>query len=130
MKRVSAPEDEVARVSRPELRIVDPETAARARSNLETIYRLYGFKAGQKKRGPKVHYSQAYPSDILLKLLSCGTCGSVLYQNGSGTRQYRQCKRYGSGPGDCHAKTRVPADGSPPKITRWRCQEATRLMAV
>lgn len=121
-KRVAAPEDEVVRVKRPDLRIVDAETASRAQEKLEIIYRLYRFKEGQKKRGPKVHYSEIYPTDILFKLLFCGACGSVLYQNGSGSRIYRQCKHYGNAPDDCHAKTRVPADEARTVLTEFAAE--------
>jgi len=48
------PDDQVTRVARPELRIVDDETADRAMEQVARIDAIFGFKDGQKKRGPKI----------------------------------------------------------------------------
>ena len=121
-KQVPAPPDEVAHVSRPELRIIDPETWARAQAQVAYIDGIYGFKEGQKTRGLKVHFSHVYPRNILFKLLRCGECSGEMHQNMSREREYRQCKNTGKGPDDCRAKTRVPADEARRVLTEFAAE--------
>jgi site-specific DNA recombinase len=106
-KQVPAPAEEVARMSRPELRIIDQDLWDRAQAQVARIDAVFGFKEGQKRRGCKVHFTQAYPRNILFKLLRCGACSAEMHQNMSRELEYRQCKNAGPGPDDCQAKTRA-----------------------
>ena len=80
---------------------------------------IFAFKDGQNKREPRSHYSRAYPTDVLFKLLRCGACGSVLLYSDSRGLIYRQCKNAGSGPEDCQARTRVPAEATKRVLTEF-----------
>jgi DNA invertase Pin-like site-specific DNA recombinase len=118
-KQVPAPSDEVARVSRPDLRIIDQDLWERAQARVARIDAVFGFKDGQKRRGCKVHFTQVYPRNILFKLLRCGACGAEMHQNMSRAVEYRQCKNAGLGPDDCRAKTRVPAEAAKKVLTEF-----------
>jgi DNA invertase Pin-like site-specific DNA recombinase len=126
-KQVAVPVDEVTCVRRPELRIVDSDTWARVQARIASIEAIFGFRVGQKKRGPKVHFSQVYPRDVLFKLLRCGCCGGEMHYNRSRQHLYRQCKNTGKGPDDCREKTRVPAEETRRVLT---CFVADLLRAV
>jgi site-specific DNA recombinase len=126
-KQVPAPADEVARMSRPDLKIIEPDLWARAQAQVTHIDSIFGSKEGQKRRGCRVHFTQAYPRNILFKLLRCGACGAEMHQNMSRQLEYRQCKNTGPGPDDCRAKTRVPAEEAKKVLTEFA---AKLLMSV
>jgi len=121
-KQVPAPADEVARMNRPDLQIVDAYLWARAQVQVARIDSIFGFKEGQKRRGGGVHFTQAYPRNILFKLLRCGECRGEMHQNMSREIEYRQCKNTGPGPHDCRAKTRVPAEETKRVITEFAAE--------
>ena len=121
-KQVPAPADEVVHVRRPDLRIIEPELWERAQKQVADIDEIFGSKKGQKKRGPKVHFSHVYPKNILFKLLRCGECSGEMHQNMSREWEYRQCKNAGKGPDDCRAKTRVPADETRRVLTEFAAE--------
>lgn len=126
-KQVPAPAEEVARVSRPELRIIDQDLWERAQAKVARIDGIFGFKEGQKLRGFRVHFSHVYPRNILFILLRCGECGAEMHQNMSRELEYRQCKNTGPGPDDCRAKTRVPAGEAKKVLTEFA---ADLLLAI
>ena len=118
-KQVPAPADEVVCVNRPDLRIIDQELWDRTQDQVTRIDAIFAFQDGQKKRGFKVHFSQLYPHNILFKILRCGDCRDVMYQNMSRGREYRQCKNAGPLPDNCKAKTRVPAEEAKKVLTEF-----------
>jgi hypothetical protein len=121
-KQIPAPADQIIRVSRPDLLIIDAETWARVQARIAFIDSIFAFKDGQKTRGPKAHYTKAYPKEILLKLLRCGHCGGEMHYNKSGNTVYRQCKNSGNGPHDCRHKTRVPAEEAKRILTEFAAE--------
>jgi site-specific DNA recombinase len=121
-KQVPAPADEVARISRPDLQIIDAELWARAQVQVAHIDSIFGYKEGQKRRGCRVHFTQAYPRNVLFKLLRCGECNGEMHQNMSRELEYRQCKNTGPGPNDCRAKTRVPAEETKRVLTEFAAE--------
>jgi DNA invertase Pin-like site-specific DNA recombinase len=121
-KQIPAPADQIIRVSRPDLRIIDAETWARVQARIAYIDSIFAFKDGQKIRGPKAHYTKAYPKDVLLKLLRCGHCGGEMHYNQSGKTVYRQCKNSGNGPDDCRDRTRVPAEETKRILTEFAAE--------
>jgi hypothetical protein len=118
-KQVAAPADEVARVSRSDLRIIEQDLWDRAQAQVARIDAVFGHKEGQKRRGCKVHFTKLYPRNILFTLLRCGECGREMHQNMSRQLEYRQCKNTGPGPDDCRAKTRVPAEETKRVLTEF-----------
>lgn len=108
-KQVPVPRDEQTFVERPDLRIIDDETWEKAQARLKELDDIYGLKDGQQPRGPKVHHTEAYPSDLLGGLVFCGEkCGSRLWQHASGERKYLVCPNRGDVDGMCPMHTRVP----------------------
>jgi site-specific DNA recombinase len=121
-KQVPAPDDQIIRVCRPELSIIDPETAIRVQAQVARIDGIYAYREGQKTRGPKAHHTKAYPKDILLKLLRCGHCGGEMHYSLSKPLVYRQCKNSGNGPHDCRHRTRVPAEETKKVLTEFAAE--------
>lgn len=121
-KQVPVPDDQVTRISRPDLRIIEQELAIRVRVRVARIDETYAFKEGQKRRGPKVRYTREYPKDILLRLLRCGHCGGEMHYSLSKPLVYRQCKNSGNGPHDCRHRTRVPAEETKKVLTEFAAE--------
>jgi site-specific DNA recombinase len=93
---------------RPDLRIIDAATWARAQSRLALLNEKFGYKAGQKRRGPVANPAALYPRSLLGGLLVCGNCGTNLWFNRSGPRRYYGCPA--SRKGLCDVTNQVPAD--------------------
>lgn len=106
-KQNPVPPEEWVRVTREDLRIIDQQTWDQAQRRLAELLAVYGQKEGQAPRGPRIHHSAAYPSDLLQGLLYC-TCGARMHQKQSNKRQYYLCPRTGDAPGMCSMKTTVP----------------------
>ena len=112
-KQVPVPKAQIAVRSRPELRIIPEDRMDlwdAAQAKLAALKQRYGQKPGQKPRGPKPHYSEDYPQNLLAGLIVCGKCGSRLWQCGSGDRKYLGCPNRGKGPGMCPMRTRMRVD--------------------
>jgi hypothetical protein len=108
-KQVPVPCDEVVTIERPGLRIVPQELWEQAQQQLACLRQLTGYKPGQRSRQPIVHYTVAYPNDVLMTLLVCGYCGAKMHHAGSGKHVYRQCVNSIDGRNVCREKMRVPA---------------------
>lgn len=108
-KQKEVPQDEWVRVVREDLRIIDQATWDQAERRLAELLDVYGHKEGQAPRGPRVHHSAAYPSDLLQGVLFC-TCGAKMHQKQSNKRHYYICPRGGDAPGMCTMRTSVPRD--------------------
>jgi DNA invertase Pin-like site-specific DNA recombinase len=108
-KQIPVPEEQWVRRHRPDLRIVEQDVWDKAQEGLIALDKLYGYKEGQKKRGPRVHHTVAYPSGILHGLVVC-RCGTRLHYRSSGPRLYLGCPNAGNAPGMCGMRTWVPVD--------------------
>lgn len=109
-KQIDADPQDVVRVERPSLRIVDDDTWNRAQMKLKQLEAKYGKKDGQDKRGPKSHHSEDYPQSLLGGLLFCGKCDKRLHYQSNQTGVYYGCPRYTKGL--CTQRTRVPASAA------------------
>jgi site-specific DNA recombinase len=98
VKRVALPPDQWVVRDRPELRIIDEATWARARERLAELEAVYGQKEGQRRRGAKPHHTEVYPKSLLGGLIDCHACGSRLWVRGSETRYlYLGCPNHAKG---------------------------------
>lgn len=78
IKRPADPKD-IIRLDVPELAIISRDLCERTQERLEKLKDRWGGKEGQKKRGPKRHYTEEFPNDIISGLLFCGKCGRRMY---------------------------------------------------
>ena len=93
-KQVAVAKHEVIERERPELRIIDDDTWGRAQERLAALYKTFGRKEHQKRRGPKPHYTETYPRSLLGGLLFCGTCGARLVYQYGGPDVYYGCPQH------------------------------------
>lgn len=91
---------------RPHLRIIDQAVWDATRSLLAELKRTYGFRLGQKRRGPRVHYTQLYPTELIAGLVYCAQCGHVLNVMNGGRVKRLGCPNHRAG--TCSATARVP----------------------
>jgi site-specific DNA recombinase len=108
-KQIPVPKDQWIRLQREDLRIIDETTWKQAQARLNELLDIYGVKAGQSKRGPRVHHSTGYPSDLLEGLVYC-ECDARMHFKTSNRRRYLACPRSGNAPGMCAMHTQVPID--------------------
>jgi len=83
-------------------------TEAKAVVRLAELNEKFGFKEGQKPRGPRTNSAEVYPRSPLGGLLVCGQCGARMWQSHSNTRRYYACPS--AKKGCCDMTTQVPAD--------------------
>lgn len=107
-KQVPVPTGREVTRDRPELRIIEQEVWDRAAARLAELGETFGYKDGQKRRGPRVNPADVYPRSPLGGLLVCGACGARLWQHHSNTRRYYACPS--AKKGLCDMTTQVPAD--------------------
>ena len=107
-KQVSVPKELQVKTNRPELRMIDDATWAKAQEGFARLKQLYGKKPGQKHRGPKVHHTEIYPSGLLNGMAFCSKCGARMWQQASGPRLYLGCPNRGHTDGCCDLTTTVP----------------------
>lgn len=107
-KQIPVPEELQVQTDRPDLRIIDDATWAKAQEGLARLKQLYGKKPGQKHRGPKVHHTAVYPSGLLNGMVFCSKCGARMWQQASGPRLYLGCPNRGTTDGCCELTTTVP----------------------
>jgi DNA invertase Pin-like site-specific DNA recombinase len=93
---------------RPELQIVERVVWDRAAARLAELGATFGYKDGQKRRGPRPNPADAYPRSPLGGVLVCGRCGARLWQHRSNARRYYACP--GAKSGRCEMTAQVPAD--------------------
>jgi hypothetical protein len=107
-KRVPVHADQHVVRDRPHLRIIDQETWEAAQRRLQELHDLYGSKPGQKRRGPKTHYTVPYPASLLGALIYCATCGSRMWIQGTGNRAYMLCGEHQKGRCSMAGQVRIP----------------------
>lgn len=102
------PATDVVQRKRPELRIISDEIWNQVQSRIARLAETYGFKPGQRRRGPKppTHPNDVHPRSLLGGLLRC-TCGHSMWYRGSGGRRYYSCS--GHQKGLCPRSFQVPA---------------------
>jgi hypothetical protein len=115
------PEKHIVR-DRPHLRIIEQDVWEKAQRRLAELDAKFGSKAGQKKRGPKVHPSAVYPQSLLGGILVCATCGAKLWQHHSNRRRYYACPNHNKG--SCTMASQVPAE----KAEQALCDHLTQLL--
>jgi len=103
------PEQQVVR-DRPQLRIIDQDQWDNAQARLREMKGAFGWKEGQKARGPKVHPSTIYPQSLLGGLIFCHACGARLCYRGNGQRAALGCPNHGKG--TCAMGTHVPIESA------------------
>ncbi len=108
-KQVPLPEEEWIRSARPELRIVDQDVWDKAQAKLAKIHEVYGFKVGQKKRAPKIHHSNVYPTGMLNGILYC-ECGRRMVHRQRYEKKYFVCPRARQDLKSCQMTAYVPRD--------------------
>jgi len=108
VKQVRVPDNQKAVRERPHLRIVPQELWDLAQARLAELHERYGMKEGQKRRGPRVHYTVEYPQGLLRGLVVCSVCKRRMWQMGKGGKYFLACPDHGDGPGLCPMCTRVP----------------------
>src|SRR5262245_10106152 len=114
-KQIPTPLEEQQRRDRPQLRIIDQETWDKAAKRLAELNETFGAKEGQKRRGPKIHPRDVYPSSLLGGLLVCGCCGAKMWQHRSNKRRYYACPNHSKGL--CAMASQVPADQAEQELT-------------
>jgi DNA invertase Pin-like site-specific DNA recombinase len=107
-KQVPVPTGQEVTRDRPGLRIIEQDVWDKAVVRLAELNTKFGFKAGQKPRGPRPNPADVYPRSPLGGLLVCGKCGAKLWQSHSNTRRYYACPS--AKKGSCDMTTQVPAD--------------------
>lgn len=111
-----APGHEVTR-GRPNLRIIEQEVWDRAAVRLTELNKEFGYKDGQKRRGPRPNPADTYPRSPLGGVLVCGKCGENLWQHHSNARRYYVCA--GAKKGLCDVTTQVPAARAEEALTEF-----------
>jgi DNA invertase Pin-like site-specific DNA recombinase len=116
-KQVDTPIDQQTVRERPNLRIVGQDVWYRTGARLAELSTKFGFKDGQKRRGPKAHPTDVYPRSPLGGILICGSCRARLWQCQSNGRRYYACP--GAKKGLCSMTTQVPADRAEGTLTAF-----------
>lgn len=107
-KQVAVPAGKEVTRERPDLRIVEQAVWERAATRLAELNAKFGYKDGQKPRGPRPNPADVYPRSPLGGLLVCGKCGANMWQSHSNTRRYYACPS--AKKGCCDMTTQVPAE--------------------
>ena len=87
-KQVPVPAGKEVTRERPDLRIVAQDVWDKAAARLAELGATFGYKEGQKRRGPRPNPADAYPRSPLGGVLVCGRCGARLWQHRSNARRY------------------------------------------
>jgi hypothetical protein len=116
-KQVPVPAGQEVTRDRPESRIVEQAVWDRAAARLIELGKTFGYKEGQKRRGPRPNPADLYPRSPLGGVLVCGTCGARMWQHHSSGRRYYACP--GAKKGLCDMTTQVPADRAEGALTAF-----------
>jgi site-specific DNA recombinase len=100
------PTQQVTYRHRPQFRIVEQAVWDATRPILAKLKETYGFRLGQKRRGPRVHYTELYPTELIAGLVYCAHCGKVLNVMTGGRVKRLGCQSHRAGV--CSAVARVP----------------------
>lgn len=106
-KQVPVPESCHVIRDRPQLRIVGQSDWTIAQKRINELHQQFGYKDGQKRRGPKADVTAVYPRSLLGGLLFCHTCGNKLHYRGGIKRVFYQCSA--AVRGQCPVSAHVPA---------------------
>jgi DNA invertase Pin-like site-specific DNA recombinase len=77
--RPADPQD-VIEVNNPDLAIISREMWDKAQARLAAFKEEKGYWPGQKRRGPKRHYTADYPNGTCGGIVYCGECGKKMYR--------------------------------------------------
>lgn len=98
--------EEMVRVDRPELRIIDQELWNKVQKRRSDMKKIYGYKPGQKRRGAARNWSKEYPTHLLSGVLQCGKCGGRMNLETGSEYRYLGCANHRNG--TCDQVIRVP----------------------
>ena len=97
-KQVPARADQkVVTVERAHLRIVEQSVWDKAQAKLAQLMKVYGMKAGGRRRGPAEYYRLLYPKTLLGGLIHCSQCGSRMITGGCGKVKRMKCPTHRAG---------------------------------
>jgi DNA invertase Pin-like site-specific DNA recombinase len=116
-KQVPVPAGQEVVRDRPDLRIVAQDVWDCAAARLAGLGKTFGFKEGQKRRGPKPSPADLYPRSPLGGVLVCGACGVKMWQHRSNARRYYACP--GAKKGLCEMTAQVPAARAEESLTAF-----------
>jgi DNA invertase Pin-like site-specific DNA recombinase len=122
IRQAKTPREDWLKVDRPHLRIVDQGTWEATQAKLKSIHQRYGYKEGQRKRGPAIHHSVDYPTGLLNGLLHC-KCGARMRIHSKARigenepEKYFVCPIEHKDKGACTMASHVPADKAEQAVT-------------
>jgi len=116
-KQVPVPAGQEVTRDRPDLRIVEQGMWDRAAARLTELGKAFGYKDGQKRRGPWPNPADVYPRSPLGGVLVCGKCGAKMWQHHSNARRYYACP--GARKGQCGVTAQVPAGRAEEALTAF-----------
>jgi len=102
---------------RPDLRVVEQAVWDRAAARLAELGQTFGYKDGQRRRGPRPNPADVYPRSPLGGVLVCGKCGAKMWQHHSNARRYYACP--GAKKGLCGMTAQVPAGRAEEALTAF-----------
>ena len=114
-RQAETPREDWLKVDRSHLRIIDQSTWEAAQAKLKSIHDRYGYKEGQRKRGPAIHHSVDYPTGLLNGLLHC-QCGARMHVHAklrvgdNEPEKYFECPVQHRDRSACTMASHVPAD--------------------
>jgi len=114
-KQIDVPQAEQVCRDRPDLRIIEQEVWDKAQARLAVLEETFGYKEGQKPRGPKPNPAEVYPRSPLGGILTCGRCGAVMWQQKRKRHRYYACS--GAKSSRCGMTTQVPAERAEQGLT-------------
>jgi DNA invertase Pin-like site-specific DNA recombinase len=116
-KQTAVPPGQEVTRDRFDLRIVEPAVWDRAAVRLAELGATFGYKDGQKRRGPRPNPADVYPRSPLGGVLVCGACGARLWQHHSNARRYYACPA--AKKGLCDVTAQVPAGRAEGALTAF-----------
>jgi len=84
-------DQKIVTVERAHLRIIEQSMWDKAQAKLAQLMKVYGMKAGGRRRGPAEHYRLLYPKTLLGGLIHCSQCGSRMITGGCGKVKRMKC---------------------------------------
>ena len=114
-KQVPVPAGQEVVRERPDLLIIVQALWDKAAARLAQLDVTFGFKDGQKPRGPRPSPADVYPQSPLGGVLVCGSCGARMWQHHSNARRYYACP--GAKKGLCSMSVQVPAGRAEKALT-------------
>jgi len=116
-KQIALPAHEHVVRERPDLRIIEQPIWEKVQCRLAELHAAFGFKEGQRPRGPKPNPHEVYPRSLLSGLLVCGKCGTKLWLTGSGRSRHYACPAHRNDL--CTMAAQVPASRAEQALTQF-----------